>query len=303
MSTTDKAQYWGYTLNNATLAELVLVREPPAGVGIVDHVYTPEQGASGTHHIQGWFKMSSQVRKSHLIRHWLPNASFRPLQAKDYQANMRAYVQKQDETARGATRQTVQTTPIVYPAIIPEMIIRWIRNNTDEYMGDHGPHSTEGWRRWIRDTQHIDERFDAWLERNRRHYKDISYTNTPWGEVQYAWKGHEFMPSHEAPTELLLDYARSQMVRRHRVETLVDRPEVRRATDRYAEEILSRIEHNHADDPQEEATEEEGPRQEEVREEGTHPAECPRDGIVLRELDHPDPEHQHDVPPDTTQTG
>ena len=39
-----KSQYWGYTLNNHTAAELILIRNATTVDPIVEHVYTPEKG-------------------------------------------------------------------------------------------------------------------------------------------------------------------------------------------------------------------------------------------------------------------
>lgn len=237
--TTSKAQYWGYTLNNHTEAEMIVIHDPPAGVGIIHHVWTPEQGESGTPHIQGLVKLRQQVRKSHLIRHWLPRASFRPLVNAEYRANMLRYVQKQDETARAATTQATNATPQVFPAMMPELIIRWIAENTQAHYEDQAdPHP---WRRWIRDTPSVAEDFDQWVERQDQ--PDLRHHHT---EGSWTWKHREFVPSHEAPWELLIQYAKSQLVRSHRVETLVERPDVDRALARYGTEILWRIEHNDA---------------------------------------------------------
>lgn len=246
----DKAQYWGYTLNNYTQEELILIRQPPTGVMVMDHVHELEEApTTGTPHVQGFAKLTRQVRKSFLIKHWLPRATWIPLRSEEYRENMRKYVQKQDATATSAVRQQTNHQPLLFPAMIPEMIIRWVRDNTTEHMADSEPETRN--YRWIRDDndRYVGERFEQWLWEHRRDYRHLGYTNTPWGELSYSWKGHEFTPHNEAPRELLLDFARSQLVRTHRVETLVDRPDVRHATERYATEILWRIEHTHDADP------------------------------------------------------
>lgn len=257
MTTTDRAQYWGYTLNNYSPEELILVRQPPAGVQVVDHVYELEEApTTGTPHVQGWCKLARQVRKSHMIRHWLPRATWIPLRSEEYRENMRSYVQKQDATATSAVRQTTTAVPLVYPALVPEMLVRWVQRHTQ----DHKQHWREEYR-WIRDTRGVGESFEQWLEAHHRDYYQLTRATTAHGELQWSWRGTEFQPSHEAPIEPLLDYARSQLVREQRVETLVDRPEVRRATERYAVEILWRIEHTPNADPEAvpEASDDEAP--------------------------------------------
>lgn len=244
--TTDRAQFWGYTLNNYSAEELLLIRQPPAGVEVVDHVYELEAAeTTGTPHVQGFAKLARQCRKSHVIRHWLPRATWIPLKSDEYRENMRKYVQKQDATATSAVRQTTSAVPLVYPAIVPEMLLRWIRDHTEQ----HGQHFRQEYR-WIRDTVTTGETFEQWLREHRREYQHLAYSHHPSGEETWSWRGHEFSPDREAPMQPLLDFARSQLVRHHRIETLVDRPEVRRATDRYAEEILWRIEHTHDADPE-----------------------------------------------------
>ena len=196
------------------------------------------------------------MRKSHLIRHWLPRATWIPLRSEEYRENMRKYVQKQDATATSAVRQTTTSTPLVYPAIIPEMIMRWIRDHTEDHMENHS--GVREHFRWVREMHAVGQQFEDWLYDHRREYRHLAYENTAWGERVATWRGSEFSPSHETPMEPLLDFARSQLVRQHRVETLVNRPEVRAATQRYAQEILWRIEHTRDADPtglQEEGTE------------------------------------------------
>lgn len=246
MSSTDKAQFWGYTLNNYSAEELLLIRQPPAGVQVIDHVYELEAApTTGTPHVQGFAKLASQQRKSYVVRHWLPRATWIPLKSDEYRENMRKYVQKQDATATSAVRQTTSAMPLVYPALVPELLLRWIRSNTEEHQ--------QYWRqeyRWIRDSHTTGETFEQWLREHKREYQHLSYGSHASGEEIWSWRGHEFNPRSEAPMEPLMDFARSQLVRTHRVETLVDRPEVRRATERYAVEILWRIEHTQDADPE-----------------------------------------------------
>lgn len=274
MATTVKAQFWGYTLNNHTTQELVLIRDPPPSVGIVHHVFTPEEGTTnGTPHIQGYVKIRTQVRKSHLIKRWLERASFRPLNSDEYQSAMLHYVQKQDATARGATTQSAPPQALLlYPAMVPEMIIRWIHENTEEHadMFQHGRTSRD-WFRWSRDTRSVGEEFRHWIDRQTdktdttiwRHHS-MELHSSPAGEVLervHVWSGREFNPAHEAPWVLMVEFAKSQLVRRHQCETLMMRPDVCAAIRRYSQEILWRIEHTPNADPESlsEASDDEAP--------------------------------------------
>lgn len=260
MATTVKAQCWGYTLNNHTTQELVLIRDPPPSVGIQHHVWTPEEGTTnGTPHIQGYVKLTTQVRKSHLIKRWLERASYRALNADEYNAAMLHYVQKQDATARGATTQSTHTPrPVLYPAMVPELIVRWIADHSVQHYDDHVyPLDNAHWRRWIRDDEHTGEQFAQWLDRQTdktdryvwRHHSTEIRSNAA-GEILErvpVWCGREYMPTHEVPWLLMVEFAKSQLVRTHQCETLMMRPDVNAAVRRYTQEILWRIEHTHAD--------------------------------------------------------
>lgn len=233
---TSKHTYWGYTLNNYTAAELVLIRNPPDWVR--EHVYTLEQGEAGTPHVQGFFRLKSDQRMSYITKRWLPRANLRFLDDLEYRENMRAYVQKQDETAVSATHQVRNTEPVLYPALIPELLVREVMEwGLPEYRGyedyfylwDASDEMIQLVHRCFRAV--CDEKglryVQDWFPCDRRpasRLSDLSTEPIPW--------------------ELALEAAKHTLVRRHRVETLVNRPEVNSALRSFRLQILERIKQN-----------------------------------------------------------
>lgn len=272
--TTAKHQFWRYTLNNHTTDEMKLIHDPPGCVGIIQHVWTPEKGESGTPHIQGFIKLAKQVRKSHLIRHWLGRANYGGLDSLEYRANTLKYVQKQDATATAPTTQANTTTPLLWPGMIPELVCKWIHEHTEAHW-DNWSEPAHHHRRWIRDTHGIAEQFAQWLDRqtDRHKFHKLVRTRLPDGdtEVEHEWRGKAFSPTHEAPLPLVVEYAKSQLVRQYQCETLMDKPDVVRALDKYAHEILWRIEHNQRDAVQAQNDEAEGEAGDQAPPSGTAP--------------------------------
>lgn len=240
-----KAQFWGYTLNNHTVEELILVRNATTIDPIVEHVYTPEKGEQGTNHIQGWVKCSRQVRRSHLSKHWLPNARFVGLTSDEYKANMREYVQKQDATATAPTHQRRRAEAVLYPALVPELIVRWI----DEHTAPHwDPPSRDTPWFWIRDT--LTDQQKAVIEETVAEVQELHQVADEW-----RWKREKreiLLATHEAPLASLVELAKRELVIQHRLETMVDRPEVMKAVRSYYRQILTRMLHNRENADQDE---------------------------------------------------
>lgn len=238
------ATYWGYTLNNYTESELVLVHNATTIDPIVEHVHTLEKGGEeGTNHVQGWLRCSRQVRRSHLQKHWLPRAHFTALSSDEYKANMRNYVQKQDATAISDTRQVRRVEPIIYPALVPELLVKWIRDNTVEHWDP--PTSDTVWF-WTRDW---DPTLTATALDCARLVKELKQHQDEW-----RWRNVDIaLATRETPLELVVEVAKRALIRTHRVETLVDRPEMTRAVRSYYAEILARIAHNSENGSTEEA--------------------------------------------------
>lgn len=113
---------WGFTLNNYTEQELVSIRSVPEFIR--ECVYELEKGEDeGTPHVQGFFRLKTQQRMSFLQKHFLARAHYTGLSSEEYKQNMKVYAQKQDATATSAVHQQNQQGPILFPAVIPEMIV------------------------------------------------------------------------------------------------------------------------------------------------------------------------------------
>lgn len=98
MAVVEQYTYWGVTINNPDENDLVLVRNPNEKY-IRNFVYTHEQGAEGTPHIQGYMRLFRNQTLT-FVKKLFPRASFKALRKDEYELNTRNYVQKDDETTR-----------------------------------------------------------------------------------------------------------------------------------------------------------------------------------------------------------
>lgn len=90
-------------------------------------IWELEEGEEGgTPHVQGFFRLKTQQRISFLLKHFLARAHYTGLTTDEYKQNMKAYAQKQDATATSAVVQQRNTDPILFPAVLPEMIVEEI---------------------------------------------------------------------------------------------------------------------------------------------------------------------------------
>lgn len=87
-------------------------------------VWELEKGSNGTPHVQGFIRLKTQQRMSYLTKHFLARAHYTGLTTEEYKQNMKNYVQKQDATATSAVTQSRNTEPIIFPAVIPEMVVQ-----------------------------------------------------------------------------------------------------------------------------------------------------------------------------------
>lgn len=235
---TSKHTYWGYTLNNYTEAELVLIRTPPEWVR--EHIYTLERGEEGTPHVQGFFRLKTDQRMSYITKRWLPRANLRFLDGDEYRENMRAYVQKQDETAISATHQVRNTDPMLYPALIPELLVKEVLEwELPDYQGSEGyffaGKAPADLTELIQQVWHV-----------QASERGLLHCRCWWNECP------ETPPSSSSddvllfpiPWELALEVAKHTLVRKYRVETLVNRPEVNSALRSFRLQIMERIKQN-----------------------------------------------------------
>lgn len=224
---------WGYTLNNYTDQELQAVRNPPEWVR--EHVWELERGKEGTPHVQGWFRCKTQVRTSHIVKHWLTRAHLNGLTTEEYKQNMKAYAQKQDATATSAATLQRSSEPILFPAVIPEMLVEWI-DSQGLYPSGTGweevyLHKPMDSPRLVRSL--VNHSPSLWYDHWRKEGHAMGADGTPRPDSPpgyYPWKA-------------VLAVAKRALVERYRVETLVSRPEVDQIVRSYYDEILKRIQH------------------------------------------------------------
>jgi len=96
---TTLATYWSMTINNPDETDMVLVRNPnDKYVRIL--VWSPEEGADGTPHIQGWLRLQRNNSLA-FVRKLYPRAHFRHILKDEYNENTQRYAQKDDKTSRG----------------------------------------------------------------------------------------------------------------------------------------------------------------------------------------------------------
>lgn len=86
-----------------------------------------EKGESGTPHVQGCFRLKTQQRLAFLQKHFLDRAHYVGLGSAEYQENMKKYAMKQDATATSGVVALRNSEPVLFPAVIPEMIVsEWL---------------------------------------------------------------------------------------------------------------------------------------------------------------------------------
>lgn len=233
---------YGYTLNNYTEQELQAVRNHPEW--IVHHVWTLEKGEKGTPHVQGYVKLKSQQRTGFLVKHWLPRGSFNGLTSDEYKQNMKNYAQKQDATATSASTSARSSEPILFPAVIPEMIVETIdslglypNGMCDEVNLHDAPDQTALCRKLMLASPAADQ--------------------LKWKRAE--WNAGDF---YEFPMSAALVVAKRILVEKYRVETLVSRPEMDSVVRSYYHQILARIKHKRENGV---STEEEDDHEEEGR--------------------------------------
>jgi len=235
---------WGYTINNYTDQDLQQVRNPPEWVR--EHVWTLEKGEeTGTPHVQGYFRCKTQVRTKHIATHWLTRASCGGLTTQEYKDNMRKYAQKQDATATSASTLVRQEEPVLFPAVIPEMLVEWIDSQGLCPNGSGWEevyfHDAKDDPRLVRSL--ISHAPPVWIDHWRRDGHTMGQDGLP----------HADSPPAYYPWKAVLAVAKRALVQKYRVETLVSRPEMDSIVRSYYDEILARLKHKrNANDSQEE---------------------------------------------------
>lgn len=242
---------WGYTLNNYTDQDLISVRNPPEWVR--EHVWELERGENDTPHVQGWFRCKQQVRTSYIAKHWLSRAFLKGLSTEEYKQNMKNYAQKQDKTATSAATHKRSDEPILFPAVIPEMIVEEIDSLGLYPIGT----STHPWE--LVEDPH-DVVYQLVCLSSQRERQD-------WEKEGFVLSGLHREYPHQFSDKAVFALAKQRLVERYRVETLVSRPEVDTIVRSYYEQILKRIKHKRTNA----LPEEEDDYKEEVRHAGKTP--------------------------------
>ena len=119
------ATYWAYTLNNPDENETALVHSlyERAAHAIKANVFQHEVGESGTPHFQGLITLQKQQRLS-FVRKLLPRAHWTPCTKAEHIENMKAYVQKRDDTSDGTTTHQQSNPPVMDALSILRKMIR-----------------------------------------------------------------------------------------------------------------------------------------------------------------------------------
>lgn len=121
--------FWSMTINNPDETTMALLAQ-----GYPDYmrelIYTPEQGAEGTNHIQAWIKLQRQQRLS-FVKKLFPRGHFKPITSAEYDLNTKRYAQKKDDTTRGASVHKFNDPYNTIENIIPRVCRRMYEDFTD----------------------------------------------------------------------------------------------------------------------------------------------------------------------------
>lgn len=116
--------YWSVTINNPDENDLVLVRNPNDRY-VRQFIYTLEEGAEGTPHVQGWCRLHRNQTCKFMQRLY-PRAHFKAITKDEYNENCHDYAQKNDQTTRGkhviSTTEALQTIETIMVKVIHKMM-------------------------------------------------------------------------------------------------------------------------------------------------------------------------------------
>lgn len=101
----EQYTYWSLTLNNPDETDYVLVRNPNNKY-VREFVWTPEVGAEGTEHIQGWLRLQRNQTLA-FVKKLYPRAHLKPCRKDEYNENCHQYAQKNDDTTAGKHHITI----------------------------------------------------------------------------------------------------------------------------------------------------------------------------------------------------
>lgn len=160
----EQYTYWSLTLNNPTEADMVIVRNPNEKY-VRKFIWTPEQGADGTPHIQGWLRLQRNQTLT-FVKKLYPRAHLKPLKKDEYNENTHRYAQKDDDTTRGAHTITMNDPMPSVESVIEAIMRRMMttpdtplyRNtqNPNRYSVDDSAFSKQE-RRWVEEEMVIEK--------------------------------------------------------------------------------------------------------------------------------------------------
>lgn len=160
----EQYTYWSLTLNNPTEADMVIVRNPNEKY-VRKFIWTPEQGADGTPHIQGWLRLQRNQTLT-FVKKLYPRAHLKPLKKDEYNENTHRYAQKDDDTTRGAHTITMNDPMPSIESVIEAIMRRMMttpdtplyRNtqNPNRYSVDDSAFSKQE-RRWVEEEMVIEK--------------------------------------------------------------------------------------------------------------------------------------------------
>jgi len=176
--------FWGMTINNYDETDLAMVQN-----GYPDHmrelVYTLEEGAEGTPHIQAYLKLKRQQRLS-FVKRLFPRGHFKALTSATYIENTKRYAQKLDGTARSAAVHQFQD-----PIHTIEGLVRLVINKMIEDCPD------------VEDLEDARKFVERWMVRDDYTMAKIFVSAT----YKQMWKqfGHDMYPAifHQREAKLL----------------------------------------------------------------------------------------------------
>jgi len=95
----EQYTYWSVTINNPDDNDYLIMRNPNDKY-IRSLVWTPEEGAEGTEHIQAWIRLQRNQSLA-FVKKLYPRAHLKPVDKDAYNENTHQYAQKNDETTNG----------------------------------------------------------------------------------------------------------------------------------------------------------------------------------------------------------
>jgi len=127
----EQYTYWSVTLNNPTAQDYLIARNPNEKY-VRQFVWTPEEGKSGTPHIQGWLRCQRNMTRTAVSKLY-PGAHLKPCDKDEYNERVHQYAQKDDPTTRGPHMITINDPLPSVERMLPEIY----QYSLEGWIGDH----------------------------------------------------------------------------------------------------------------------------------------------------------------------